>query len=180
MSWIFVILGFLFAAVALFMCLLILLQKGRGGGLSSAFGGAGGNTAFGTKTGDVFTWATAITFAFFLLLSMGLVWAQNAAINEANAQPQTDPDALAGDEEGAGPTESMQADSLGADEAMPSISGDATPDAAEPIDDSPGVPNGDPTNPTTSDPDPTTDPDPVGDPAGSAVGNAAGSADPQN
>jgi preprotein translocase subunit SecG len=53
----------LFIIVAVFLILLILIQKGRGGGLASAFGGAGGNTAFGSKTGDVLTWATSIVLA---------------------------------------------------------------------------------------------------------------------
>src|SRR5437868_13729713 len=60
----------LFILVCVFMILLILIQKGRGGGLSSAFGGAGGNTAFGSKTGDVLTWATSIVFGVFLLLAV--------------------------------------------------------------------------------------------------------------
>jgi len=62
----------LFILVCLFMILLILIQKGRGGGLASAFGGAGGNTAFGSKTGDVLTWATSIVFGVFLLLAVAL------------------------------------------------------------------------------------------------------------
>jgi preprotein translocase subunit SecG len=57
-------------AISLVLMLLILIQKGRGGGLSSAFGGVGGHTAFGSKTGDVLTWATAIVFFVFLLLSI--------------------------------------------------------------------------------------------------------------
>src|SRR5687768_1208256 len=62
----------LFILVAVFLILLILIQKGRGGGLASAFGGAGGNTAFGSKTGDVLTWATSIVFGIFLVLAVGL------------------------------------------------------------------------------------------------------------
>jgi preprotein translocase subunit SecG len=61
-----------FIFVCLFLILLILIQKGRGGGLSSAFGGAGGNTAFGSKTGDVLTWATSIVFGIFLVLAVVL------------------------------------------------------------------------------------------------------------
>jgi hypothetical protein len=38
-------------------------ERAAAAGLSSAFGGAGGNTAFGAKTGDVLTWATSIVFA---------------------------------------------------------------------------------------------------------------------
>ena len=60
----------LFVIVALFLILLILAQKGRGGGFAGAFGGAGGNTAFGAKIGDVLTWATSIVFGVFLLLAI--------------------------------------------------------------------------------------------------------------
>ena len=62
----------LFLIVCVFLILLILIQKGRGGGLASAFGGAGGNTAFGSKTGDVLTWATSILFGVFLILAVAL------------------------------------------------------------------------------------------------------------
>src|SRR5687767_9264446 len=62
----------LFFIVCLFLILLVLIQKGRGGGLSSAFGGGGGHTAFGSKTGDVLTWATSIVFGIFLLLALAL------------------------------------------------------------------------------------------------------------
>jgi preprotein translocase subunit SecG len=63
---------FLFVFVCLILILLVLVQKGRGGGLAGAFGGAGGNTAFGAKTGDVLTWATSIIFGVFLLLAIVL------------------------------------------------------------------------------------------------------------
>ncbi len=48
--------------LGIFMILIILLQRGRGGGLAGAFGGLGGQSAFGTKAGDVFTKIT-ICFA---------------------------------------------------------------------------------------------------------------------
>ena len=62
----------LFIFVCIVMIGLVLLQKGRGGGLASAFGGAGGNTAFGSKTGDVLTWTTAILFGIFIGLAVAL------------------------------------------------------------------------------------------------------------
>ena len=67
----------LFVIICLFMILVILIQKPRGGGLTGAFGGAGGSASsvFGAKTGDVLTWFTCICFVLFILLAMGLTWA---------------------------------------------------------------------------------------------------------
>jgi preprotein translocase subunit SecG len=62
----------LFTLVSVIMILVVLIQKGRGGGLAGAFGGGGGSTAFGSKTGDVLTWATSIIFGIFLLLAITL------------------------------------------------------------------------------------------------------------
>ncbi len=70
---------FLFITVCVFLILLVLIQKGRGGGLASAFGGMGGNTAFGSKTGDVLTWATSIVFGVFILLAVVLNILSNSA-----------------------------------------------------------------------------------------------------
>ena len=85
----------LFIFVCLVLILLILIQKGRGGGLASAFGGAGGNTAFGSKTGDVLTWATSVVFGIFLLLAVALnLFAnarQNAGATAANAPATSGP-----------------------------------------------------------------------------------------
>jgi preprotein translocase subunit SecG len=57
-------------SVALLLIGLILLQKNRGSGLSGAFGGVGGHTAFGTKTGDFLTWLTVGLAIVFLLLAI--------------------------------------------------------------------------------------------------------------
>ena len=46
---------------SLFLIFLILIQRGKGGGLAGAFGGVGGSSAFGTKAGDVFTRITIYT-----------------------------------------------------------------------------------------------------------------------
>ena len=53
---------------ALFLILLVLVQRGRGGGLAGALGGMGGSSAFGAKAGDVFTKITAYTALFWILL----------------------------------------------------------------------------------------------------------------
>jgi len=58
----------LFLVCSILLIMLILIQKGRGAGLAGAFGGAGGHSAFGTKTADVLTKITAgLAAAFFLL-----------------------------------------------------------------------------------------------------------------
>lgn len=79
----------LFIIVCLFMILLVLIQKGRGGGLASAFGGAGANTAFGSKTGDVLTWATSIVFGIFLILAISLNLMANQITANRAARPAT-------------------------------------------------------------------------------------------
>lgn len=63
------ILMVLFIIVCLLLIGVVLLQKGRGGGLGAALGGAG-SSAFGTKTGDVMTWVTIVLTGLFLLLAV--------------------------------------------------------------------------------------------------------------
>ncbi len=53
---------------AVFLILLVLIQRGRGGGLAGAFGGLGGQSAFGTKAGDLFTRITIGVAAFWIVL----------------------------------------------------------------------------------------------------------------
>jgi preprotein translocase subunit SecG len=51
-----------------FLIVLILIQRGKGGGLAGAFGGMGGQSAFGTKAGDMFTKITIGVAAFWIIL----------------------------------------------------------------------------------------------------------------
>lgn len=48
---------------------IILLQRGRGGGLAGAFGGLGGQSAFGTKAGDIFTKITIVMAICWVVLA---------------------------------------------------------------------------------------------------------------
>ncbi len=59
----------LWALIAVVLILVVLIQKGKGGGLASAFGGLGGSL-LGTKTGDFLTWVTICLVAIWLLLSV--------------------------------------------------------------------------------------------------------------
>jgi preprotein translocase subunit SecG len=52
----------------IFLILLVLIQRGKGGGLAGAFGGLGGQSAFGTKAGDLFTRITIGVAAFWIIL----------------------------------------------------------------------------------------------------------------
>ena len=65
MAYFFMILLFF---TALFLILLVLIQRGKGGGLSGALGGMGGQSAFGTKAGDTFTRITIGVAAFWIVL----------------------------------------------------------------------------------------------------------------
>jgi preprotein translocase subunit SecG len=71
-AWYHTILAFLFAVLAVIIMLVILLQRGRGVGLSGAFGGAGGTSAFGAKTGDILTWVTIVGAAVLLTYTAAL------------------------------------------------------------------------------------------------------------
>lgn len=56
--------------VSLFLILLVLVQRGKGGGLTGALGGMGGQSAFGTKAGDAFTRITIFTTVGWIMLCM--------------------------------------------------------------------------------------------------------------
>ena len=73
-SWVHVAIPIGFVFVCLLLILVILLQKGRGGGLAGAFGGSGGYSAFGAKTGDYFTWLTVALAGLFVLVACLGVW----------------------------------------------------------------------------------------------------------
>jgi preprotein translocase subunit SecG len=65
LAYFFMVLLFL---TALFLILIVLVQRGKGGGLAGAFGGMGGQSAFGTKAGDMFTKITIGVAAFWIIL----------------------------------------------------------------------------------------------------------------
>jgi preprotein translocase subunit SecG len=67
----------LIVLTSVFLILLVLIQRGKGGGLAGAFGGMGGSSAFGTKAGDVFTRVTIVTASIWMGLLMILVLLEN-------------------------------------------------------------------------------------------------------
>jgi preprotein translocase subunit SecG len=60
----------LFVICCVSLILIVLIQKGRGGGLSGAFGGAMASGILGSKTGDFLTWVTIVLVGFFLTLAV--------------------------------------------------------------------------------------------------------------
>jgi preprotein translocase subunit SecG len=56
--------------LGMFLILLVLIQRGKGGGLIGALGGAGGSSPFGSRAGDQFTRITIYIAFFWLLLVM--------------------------------------------------------------------------------------------------------------
>jgi len=54
----------------LFLILLVLIQRGKGGGLAGAFGGVGGSSPFGSRAGDAFTRLTIYVACIWLFLTM--------------------------------------------------------------------------------------------------------------
>ncbi|HKB02571.1 MAG TPA: preprotein translocase subunit SecG [Gemmataceae bacterium] len=64
------VLNFIIVALGLLLILTILIQRGKGGGLIGAFGGAGGSSPFGSKAGDTFTRITITMAGIWVLLIM--------------------------------------------------------------------------------------------------------------
>jgi preprotein translocase subunit SecG len=68
MDFVGILLMFLLIVLAMFLIVLILIQRGKGGGLAGALGGMGGQSAFGTKAGDLFMWITVGTVSIWIAL----------------------------------------------------------------------------------------------------------------
>jgi len=115
--------------VAVFLILLVLVQRGRGGGLAGALGGMGGSSAFGAKAGDVFTRVTIVAAAVWILLCITaakLTPSSESRLNIKTASPVSEPaistlpdaseDAETGNTEAATKTASQGSDVAGEDQ----------------------------------------------------------------
>jgi preprotein translocase subunit SecG len=69
-SWVPDFLNAVVLVLGIFLILLVLIQRGKGGGLSGAFGGVGGSSAFGSRAGDLFTRITLGVFTAWIVLTM--------------------------------------------------------------------------------------------------------------
>lgn len=62
--------------LGLLLMLIVLIQRGKGGGLAGAFGGAGGSSPFGSRTADAFVKITlylAAVWVLFIMIHVKLV-----------------------------------------------------------------------------------------------------------
>jgi preprotein translocase subunit SecG len=69
-SWLAVILNLILIILGLFLILLVLIQRGKGGGLVGALSGVGSSSPFGSRAGDSFTRFTIYIACVWLLLTM--------------------------------------------------------------------------------------------------------------
>ena len=155
-------LGFMLVATSVFLILLVLIQRGRGGGLAGALGGMGGHSAFGTKAGDLFTKITIGVATFWILLcilSINVLGTQQSlfSTNLGAAAPES--------MEGLGTTEAIPSDLVpesGSDSSQPpaetSESETSESEMAKTSDDTSSSEPAEPTN--ESQPDASTDPSP--------------------
>jgi preprotein translocase subunit SecG len=89
-SFIMNVVAVLFILSCVALVLIILIQKGRGGGLSGAFGGGLASGILGSKTGDFLTWVTITLVGLFLLLAIVMVkFYKPSAAGDYDVSPQT-------------------------------------------------------------------------------------------
>jgi len=119
--------------ISLFIVLIILLQRGRGGGLTGALGGAGGASAFGVKAGDIFTRITAVAVLLWIVLcALTCYWYLPESLNIA-----TTPSSTSGEKSsemggfGELPSSPQDLKDLIANPATPETSMPVTPDPAD-------------------------------------------------
>lgn len=135
------LLGFSLVLTALFLILLVLIQRGRGGGLAGALGGMGGQSAFGTKAGDVFTKITVGVAGFWILLcilSLNVLGRQNSLFSQTLGSQAPQAPAAGG----AAPPDMTPAapETKPADAAGVSTPAASTPAASAPAESAPATP----------------------------------------
>ena len=69
-AWYSHLLNLVIVILGLLLMLIVLIQRGKGGGLAGAFGGAGGSSAFGSRTADAFVKITLYLAAVWVLFIM--------------------------------------------------------------------------------------------------------------
>jgi preprotein translocase subunit SecG len=124
--------GILLSVTSVFLILLVLIQRGRGGGLTGALGGMGGQSAFGTKAGDLFTRVTVVVAAIWIGLCVLAIVTLNTGAGGLLGPPTTPP---------APTTQDGAADGMGAGDAAATTPTPQSPAVDRPVT-QPGPPAG--------------------------------------
>src|SRR5262249_32173816 len=89
------ILNVLVILTAVFLILLVLIQRGKGGGLAGAFGGAGGSRALRSRARDPFphippntALGTAAVFVLLIMLMVKIIPQPHAGGTPSSSAPQ--------------------------------------------------------------------------------------------
>ncbi|MCA8924360.1 MAG: preprotein translocase subunit SecG [Planctomycetes bacterium] len=105
MDTLIVVCSIVYVIASLFLCFVVLIQKGEGGGLGGAFGGGAVDTAFGAKADMTWKRATAVCAALFMILAIFLSVMQNYRMKRSvtASKNKNDPGlSVPDDEKGAG------------------------------------------------------------------------------
>lgn len=123
--------GFSIFITSMFLVMLVLVQRGRGGGLTGALGGAGGQSAFGTKAGDLFTKITVGVAALWIFLCAAAVFfLKDRALPQTNVADRTDSAVVGAKDPGTAPTSGSAAGSSSGITDAASPTGSTAPNAA--------------------------------------------------
>ena len=118
---------------ALFLIVLVLVQRGKGGGLAGAFGGMGGQSAFGTKAGDLFTRVTIVVATVWIVLCIASVayFGQmgNLVAPDLGGGAPLASDAVSASPETDQPTDEKASDTAPQEKAAPADSGSSSKSA---------------------------------------------------
>jgi len=90
-SFIMTVVAALFLICAVALILIILIQKGKGGGLSGVFGGGMASGILGSKTGDFLTWLTIALVGIFLTLAVVMAKFYKPSISDFGADQAQQP-----------------------------------------------------------------------------------------
>jgi preprotein translocase subunit SecG len=131
---------------SLFLILLVLVQRGRGGGIAGALGGAGGQSAFGTKAGDLFTRITVGVATFWILLCCAAIIVLKGQSFTTGVSSR---DVRTGTVTGVGESAGIIGDEISTESQLPSnqssgVTGEPTVDSNDPTD---AEPASEPSNP---------------------------------
>ena len=86
-SFIMSVIAVLFVICCIVLILMVLIQKGKGGGLSGALAGGMASGLLGTKTGDFLTWVTIGLVGVFLTLAVVMAKFYKPEVSEFGGTP---------------------------------------------------------------------------------------------